>query len=76
MYVRQSVDTRRIWAVTLKFNVDERSRSFPQELLVKARAQLSRLVEECNTALVGEKKDDKNEVKTELKTEPSENGLN
>ena len=47
-----------------------------QELLVKARTQLRSLVEDCNTVLVGERKDDKSEIKTEVKREPSENGIN
>ena len=47
-----------------------------QELLVKTRTQLSSLVEDCNTVLVGERKDDKSEIKTEVKREPSENGIN
>ena len=47
-----------------------------QEVLVKARTQLSNLVEDCNTVLVGERKDDKSDVKSEIKSEPSENGIN
>ena len=47
-----------------------------QEVLVKARTHLSSLVEDCNTVLVGERKDDKSDVKTEVKNEPSENGIN
>ncbi len=54
-----------------------------QELLVKARDKLSRLVDDCNTVLVGDKRDKdekpaeaKTEVKIEVKPEPSENGIN
>ena len=47
-----------------------------QEVLVKARTQLSSLVEDCKTVLVGEKRDDKSDIKTEMKAEPSENGVN